>query len=423
MDEFESLLETHINAVARLIRFKIPIRTDADDILQEVCLTAYQNFPTLRDKSAFKPWLLRIARNKCNDYFREKARCMELPLEYVTQPSRGRWGITSVVRETLEQLADREKQILYLFYFRELPQAEIAQRLNIPLGTVKSRLHSARESFKKYYPYPPKKKGELSMKQLPQYIPDYKIEPIQKEAFPVCCEEIIGWMLVPKLDEKICWAMYDFPEKRRTELCEMQVTGRAEVHGIEGVEIIAKEYDPMECNAIEGQSPVERRFIAQLTETHCRLLAESHVENGVRKYYTFLDDDAFLRNWGFGENNCGNETHLAPKQKIVRSGNVIHHTQQPDLLDVVGRYSVTIAGKVYDTICVMDIETYNEGMATEQYIDRNGRTVLWRRFNRDDWAYDRYRQLWSEKLPDNERITINGQRYVHWYDCISDYIL
>ena len=117
MDEFESLLETHINAVARLIRFKIPIRTDADDILQEVCLTAYQNFPTLRDKSAFKPWLLRIARNKCNDYFREKARCMELPLEYVTQPSRGRWGITSVVRETLEQLADREKQILYLFYF------------------------------------------------------------------------------------------------------------------------------------------------------------------------------------------------------------------------------------------------------------------------------------------------------------------
>ena len=261
------------------------------------------------------------------------------------------------------------------------------------------------------------------MKQLPQYIPDYKIEPIQKEPFPVCCEEIIGWMLVPKLGEKICWAMYDFPEKRRTELCEMQVTGRAEVHGIEGVEIIAKEYDPMECNAVEGQSPVERRFIAQLTETHCRILAESHVENGVRKYYTFLDDDAFLRNWGFGENNCGNETHLAPKQKIVRSGNVIHHTQQPDLLDVVGRYSVTIAGKVYDTICVMDIETYNEGMATEQYIDRNGRTVLWRRFNRDDWAYDRYRQLWSEKLPDNERITINGQRYVHWYDCISDYIL
>lgn len=33
------------------------------------------------------------------------------------------------------------------------------------------------------------------------------------------------------------------------------------------------------------------------------------------------------------------------------------------------------------------------------------------------------RKTWSEKLPDNERLTINGVAYVHWYDCISDYIL
>ncbi|MBQ2976563.1 MAG: hypothetical protein IJE17_03650, partial [Clostridia bacterium] len=62
-------------------------------------------------------------------------------------------------------------------------------------------------------------------------------------------------------------------------------------------------------------------------------------------------------------------------------------------------------------------------MATEAYLDCHGRTVLWRRFNKDDWAFQRYQQKWTEKLPDNERLIINGETYVHWYDCISDYIL
>lgn len=71
----------------------------------------------------------------------------------------------------------------------------------------------------------------------------------------------------------------------------------------------------------------------------------------------------------------------------------------------------------------MDIETYDEGVVTEQYIDKNGKTVLWRRFNADDWKYDVYKQFWSEKLPKNETLLINDKKYIHWYDCISDYIL
>jgi len=59
---------------------------------------------------------------------------------------------------------------------------------------------------------------------------------------------------------------------------------------------------------------------------------------------------------------------------------------------------------------------------TEQYLDVNGRTVLWRRFNRDNWAFCRYGRLWSEMLPENDRLTVNGETYVHWYDCVSDYI-
>ena len=118
------------------------------------------------------------------------------------------------------------------------------------------------------------------------------------------------------------------------------------------------------------------------------------------------------------------KAYVSRKGMILRDGNAITTPPVREVLDVVGRYAVTINGKWYDTVCVMDVELYNEAVVSEQYIDQNGRTVLWRRFNRDDWAIDRFGgKPWSEKLPDNERLTINGETYVHWYDCISDYIL
>ena len=93
------------------------------------------------------------------------------------------------------------------------------------------------------------------------------------------------------------------------------------------------------------------------------------------------------------------------------------------LLDIAGRYIVTIGGKSYDPVCVMDIETDNCGIVSEQFLDKNGKTILWRRFNREDWAIDRYEKKESEQLPENDRLTVNGKTYVHWYDCITNYIM
>ena len=261
------------------------------------------------------------------------------------------------------------------------------------------------------------------MRKMPERIPEYTIEKMDQAPFAVRWEEVMGWFIVPKLGEKLAWAMYDFPEKTRTEHCYMQVTGRAEVHGIEGVEIAASEYDPMECNRTDNAEQTDRRFVVQLTDTHCRILAETHKENGVTKYYTFLDGDAFLNNWGFGEDNCGNAVNLTAKGDIIRDGNRITTAKKDFLLDVVGRYKVTIGGKVYDTVCVMDTYTYIDGAVTEQYLDQNGKTILWRRFNRNDWRKERYGKPWTELLPENERLTVDGETYVHWYDCITDYIL
>lgn len=425
---FEKLCADHFFAVERFVRFRVANKFDCDDIIQEVYIAAFNGFNLLKNKDSFKSWILGIARNKVSDFFREKARRLDIPVESITENIIGKSlcgrASYSAVTETIEKLGDDDKQILYLYYWKEYRQSEIAEKLGIPVGTVKSRLYTAKARFKEIYPYHPKQKGETDMKKLPQILPEYTVKKLDKPVFDVKWEEIMGWFMVPKLGEKLSWAMYDLPSRKIGEVCEMSVIGKAEVHGIEGVEIIATETNPMGCNSAGGQRVVERRFVAQLTDTHCRLLAESHEEGGVRRYYTFLDGGPFLDNWGFGEDNCGNETNISPKGDIICvEENVFIAKEKEFLIDVVGRYEVNINEKTYDTVCVVDCYTYIDGAASLQYIDKNGRTVLWRRFNRNDWCINKYGKLWTEMLPENDTITVNGQVYVNWYDCITDYII
>lgn len=423
MEDFENLLEYGRIAVERFVRYRINEQADAEDVLQEVYLTAYEKYPQLKHHAAFKAWILRIAQNKCNDYFRKKAALFEIPIEEMGEQalceSRHGVSVVDIVQETLSLLGDQDKQMLYLFFWKEMRQSEIADLLNIPLGTVKSRLHKAKQNFKNNYPYRTEAtKGNMIMKKLPEFLPEYKIEPSNEASFGVKWEELMGWFLVPRLGEKLSWGMYDIPSRKCSHIYDMEVIGKAKVHGIEGVELTAREA------AYSGKKDViHRTFVAQLTDTHCRYLATLRNDGDIRNYITFLDGDEFMPNWGFGEDNCGNETNLTPNGHIRRTGSAVTTGNKDFLLDIVGRYTVTIGGKPYDTVCVMDVETYNCGVVSEQYLDRNGRTILWRRFNRDDWAMDIYRQKWSELLPDNEKITVNGVTYVHWYDCITDYIL
>ena len=78
---------------------------------------------------------------------------MALDESTVEQYSQGRYGMTvqESVQETLEALKETERQVLSWYYLESVPPAEIARQLAIPLGTVKSRLHKARDSFRRAY--------------------------------------------------------------------------------------------------------------------------------------------------------------------------------------------------------------------------------------------------------------------------------
>jgi len=457
--EFERLLADCENALKRFVYYKTPSKEDGDDVLQETRLAAYRSRAAVRNADSFKAWLLRIAANKCRDFYRERARRLEIPLDdapegVLTQSLHG-LTVTLSVRETLENLPPGDARILDMFLLQGMTQAEIARALGIPEGTVKSRVHTAKSRFRSAYQRSPAEmphkkippdlapsareeasplamKGESTMGKLPEILPAYTIAKSDKPTFPVKWEEIMGWFIVPRLHEKLSWAMYDFPKgstgadrenMTRTEVYDSEVTGRAAVHGIEGVEIAVREVRGGEHEGTPESRDVNRTFVAQLTDTHCRILSESHMDDGVKRIFTFLDGDDFIPNWGFGEDNCGNEVNLAPKGIVRRDGNDITTAKgEKFLLDVVGRYDVAIGGKTYDTVCVIDVNCYNDGVVSEQFLDQNGRTVLWRRFNRDDWHAERYGGRWSERLPDSERLTVDGETYVHWYDCVTDYI-
>jgi len=254
------------------------------------------------------------------------------------------------------------------------------------------------------------------MKRLPEYLPEYKIELSNKGVFAVRHEELPGMHIIPKRHEKLSFGMYDFPAKKLTDMYELEVTGEVVVHGVHGVEIRSL--------YISDSERTESTIFAQLTDSFCRYLGGMSVDsNGVRRITTFVDSE-FEDSYRIGENNCGFEVNRAPRGQIVMGDNgELKADLGQDVNDLVGRYTLTLGSKVYDTVRLVDIELGKNGiMLCEYYLDQNGRTILWRRFNHDCWALERYKKKWSELLPENERLYVNGEMFVHWYDCLTDYV-
>ena len=404
MNEFEQLLSECTGAVERFVYYRMPSKSDGEDVLQEVYIAAYKSFDKLSDKSKFKSWLLSIAMHKCNDFYRKLHKNCEVPLDNAEYTHLLYYDYTpdDNISDTLAVLSADDGTLLQMFYIENMRQKEIAGIMNIPVGTVKSRLHAAKQRFKNLYPNRPYTKGANTMKELPKILPKIEITRLDKEPFEVKFEELPGWFIIPRKGESTEFGVYD--SGRLTEKIPCTVIGEAEIHAIKCMEI--------QCG--------NRTLFAKLTDTHVQYLADIHCHGKVKSITTFLDND-FLKNWSYGTDNCGRETLLKPCGSITYDGDEIT-SATPYTDDIAGRYEIVIGSKKYDTVLLTEINS-TEGIMIETYIDANGRTILGRRFNSDDWQISRYKQKWSEQLPDNTKVTVNGKLYVNWYDCISDYIL
>ena len=415
--DFEQLCLPHLNVLKRFLFHKISNQSDAEDILQDVLLSAYKGFDKLKDKNSFKSWLIGIASHKCADYYKAKAKKLEIPLDETSSYMIDRRGIKTptLVNDTLNKLRGKDRQILYLFYIMGYNQKDIALKLGIPLGTVKSRVSTAKEKFKAAYPHhSKKKKGEPNMANktlFPKFKPELVIEKTSGKPFSVKHEEIAHHFIIPRVGEKSSFAFYDDPDGRLSGISSLECVREAMIHDIPCIQVDVEDDD-------DGKISNETMFI-RLTETHSSYLAEMRIENNSFYFNSFYDTEWLSLN-GMGENNIGYEIYQEAKGiiRINDDGTIV--ADKEDCPDIIGRYKVKIGSRLFDTVALLDV---GNKMMVIKYIDKNGRTVLFRRYNCFDWQFDSCKVLWTEKLPDSEVLVINGVKYVHWYDCISDYVL
>ncbi len=129
----------------------------AEDVAQEAFLTAYLHLSTLRQPAAFPGWLRRIVERQARQVRRRQSDC--LPLEAAvnwpaTTPEPAVLVEQGEVREqlaaALAALPEAQRVVIALFYISDYSLQEISTFLGIPVGTVKSRLHTARERLKRH---------------------------------------------------------------------------------------------------------------------------------------------------------------------------------------------------------------------------------------------------------------------------------
>lgn len=152
-DAFDVLVRRHQRAVYGAAFAVVANREAALDVLQESFIAAYRQLHTLDDGSRFGPWVYGIARNQAKRLRRVSNRhaFRERPLLETEAAPNGPQADTLAERisDALAALTDTQADVVTLFYMEGYSIAECAAILEVPQGTIKRRLHDARQRLKK----------------------------------------------------------------------------------------------------------------------------------------------------------------------------------------------------------------------------------------------------------------------------------
>ena len=128
----------------------------ARDVVQETWIAAIRGLNRLEDPARFPAWLYGIAHRKCVDGIRvaQRQRRLAASVEQdlvvaAGDPCRPAPGESADLAMAIAQLGKEQRDVVHLFYGEDLGIEDIASILDVPAGTVKSRLHHARESLRK----------------------------------------------------------------------------------------------------------------------------------------------------------------------------------------------------------------------------------------------------------------------------------
>jgi len=160
---FEDLMKKYRKSVYYMLLKMVYNPDDAEDLTQEAFAKAFTSLHKFDSKFAFSTWLFRIATNNCIDFIRKKKLLTYSIDQPVDEDSDRPFFIdirdknynpneemihsqrSQIIHEAVEKLPQRYKILVQMRYFEEKAYEELADELNLPLGTVKAQLHRARE--------------------------------------------------------------------------------------------------------------------------------------------------------------------------------------------------------------------------------------------------------------------------------------
>jgi RNA polymerase sigma-70 factor, ECF subfamily len=151
-EAFAALFEQYKNLVYKTAYLILGDLQEAEDALQEVFLLVHKSLGSFDSrKGAFTTWLYRITLNFCLNHRRKKLHSSledVFPTPSTHFPS-ARLAEEDSVWQATRSLSDKQQAVVILRYYWDLPYAEIASILEVPLGTVKSRLDLALKTLRK----------------------------------------------------------------------------------------------------------------------------------------------------------------------------------------------------------------------------------------------------------------------------------
>ena len=159
-ETFESLINSMRVKLYKTAMSILKNDDDACDAIQETLMSAYKNFNSLNNKDYFGTWITRILINKCYDIIKQNKKISSINQMMEKDENASYYEVykeESLVENVLSKIDPDLKVVTVLYYYDEFSVNEIAEMLNIPEGTVKSRLARSRD---KLYDILKKEEGE-----------------------------------------------------------------------------------------------------------------------------------------------------------------------------------------------------------------------------------------------------------------------
>jgi len=144
---FEEILRDRQSMVFSISYHFLRDRAAAEELAQDVFLQLYRNLDSLESPEHVTRWLRRVATNRCIDYCRRRRLAPQIGLDEIREPAPPAAPedpmLGRALRQLVASLPEKWRALIILKYQEEMENEEIAQTLDIPLGTVKSQLSRA----------------------------------------------------------------------------------------------------------------------------------------------------------------------------------------------------------------------------------------------------------------------------------------